>query len=104
MHPQVTFDGTGMVLAGVGWNFMFIGGTTLLTECHTPSECGKAQGANDLVIFVTMIATSLSSGLLFTLHGWELMNHLAVPFLLLTGAAMRWLGAVRRRPVPTITR
>ncbi|MDO8597344.1 MAG: MFS transporter, partial [Sulfuricaulis sp.] len=86
-----------MVLLGVGWNFMFIGGTTLLTECHTPSERAKAQGANDLAIFITMAATSLSSGLLFTLQGWELMNQLAVPFLLLTGVAMGWLAAVRRR-------
>ena len=86
-----------MVLVGVGWNFMFIGGTTLLTECHTPSERGKVQGANDLAIFLTMIVTSLSSGLLFTLQGWELMNQLAVPFLLLTGIAMLWLAAVQRR-------
>jgi MFS family permease len=85
-----------MVLLGVGWNFMFIGGTTLLTECHTPSERGKAQGANDLSIFITMAVTSLSSGLLFTLQGWKLMNQLAVPFLLLTGAAMLWLAALRR--------
>jgi MFS family permease len=88
---------TALVLLGIGWNFMFIGGTTLLTECHTPSERGKAQGANDLAIFITMAVTSLSSGLLFTLQGWELMNRLAVPFLLLTGGAMLWLAALRRR-------
>jgi MFS family permease len=86
-----------LVLLGVGWNFMFIGGTTLLTECHTPAERGKAQGANDLAIFITMTVTSLSSGLLFTLQGWELMNELAVPFLLLAGAAMLWLAGLRRR-------
>jgi MFS family permease len=85
-----------MVLLGVGWNFMFVGGTTLLTECHAPSERAKAQGANDLAIFITMAVTSLSSGLLFTLQGWKLMNQLAVPFLLLTGAAMLWFAALRR--------
>ena len=63
-----------LMLLGVGWNFMFIGGTTLLTECNTPSERAKAQGANDLAIFVTMAATFLSSGLLFTWQGWESMN------------------------------
>ena len=94
---EVAHFWAAMVLVGVGWNFMFIGGTALLTECHTPSERGKVQGANDLAIFVTMIATSLSSGLLFTLQGWELMNQLAVPFLLLTGGAMLWLAAVSRR-------
>ncbi len=87
-----------LVLLGVGWNFMFIGGTTLLTECHTPSERAKAQGANELAIFITMAVTSLSSGLLFTLQGWQLMNQLAVPFLLLAGAAMLWLAALRRSP------
>ena len=61
-----------MVLLGVGWNFMFIGGTTLLTECHTPSERAKAQGANDLAIFITMAATSLSSGLVVHLAGVEI--------------------------------
>ncbi|MBI4190230.1 MAG: MFS transporter [Betaproteobacteria bacterium] len=86
-----------MVLVGVGWNFMFIGGTTLLTECHTPPERAKTQGANDMAIFITMAATSLSSGLLFTLQGWELMNVLAVPFLLLAGSAMLWLAGTRRR-------
>ena len=85
-----------LVALGVGWNFMFIGGTTLLTECHTPSERGKVQGANDLAIFVTMIATSMSSGLLFTLQGWALMNKLAVPFLLCAAAALLWLLAFRR--------
>ena len=85
-----------LVLLGVGWNFMFIGGTTLLTECHTPGERGKVQGANDLAIFITMIATTLSSGLLFTLQGWALMNKLAVPFLLGAAAAMLWLAAMRR--------
>jgi len=86
-----------LVLIGVGWNFMFIGATTLLTECHTPSERGKVQGANDLAIFVTMTVTSLSSGLLFTLQGWVMMNRLAVPFLLLAGIAVLWLAARRRR-------
>ena len=55
------------------------------------------QGLNDLAIFITMTVTSLSSGLLFTLQGWELMNQLAVPFLLLTSVAMLWLAALRRR-------
>ena len=93
---EVAHFWTALVLLGLGWNFMFVGGTTLLTECHTAAERGKAQGANDLAIFVTMIATSLSSGLLFTLQGWALMNKLAVPFLLFAGAAMFWLAARRR--------
>jgi MFS family permease len=94
---EVVHFWVALVLLGVGWNFMFIGATTLLTECHTPGERGKVQGANDLAIFITMTATSLSSGLLFTLQGWALMNKLAVPFLLSAAAAMIWLTIVRRR-------
>lgn len=86
-----------LVALGVGWNFMFIGGTTLLTECHTPSERGKAQGLNDMAVFVTMAATSVSSGLLFTLQGWQTMNKAAVPALLAVGIAMLWLGLKRGR-------
>jgi predicted MFS family arabinose efflux permease len=85
-----------LVLLGIGWNFMFVGGTTLLTECHTPSERAKAQGINDTLIFITMAASSLSSGLLFTLKGWVLMNQMAVPFLVLTGGAIAWLRWRRR--------
>jgi MFS family permease len=87
-----------LVALGVGWNFMFIGGTTLLTECHTPSERGKAQGANDMAVFVTMAATSVSSGLLFTLQGWQTMNKAAIPALIAVGVAMLWLGLTRRPP------
>jgi MFS family permease len=98
---EVVHFWAALVLLGIGWNFMFIGATALLTECHTPSERAKAQGANDMAIFITMAGTSLSSGLLFTLQGWNLMNTLALPFLLLAGVAMAWLAVLRRhRRVP----
>jgi len=92
---DVTHFWVALVFLGVGWNFMFIGGTTLLTECHSPAERGKVQGLNDLVIFITMAATSLSSGLLFTLQGWTLMNKMAVPFLVLAAGSILWLANVR---------
>lgn len=88
-----------LVLIGIGWNFMFVGGTTLLTECHTPSERAKVQGANDTLIYIMMATSSLSSGLLFTLKGWVLMNLMAVPLLVAAGAAMVWLHYYRRRAV-----
>ncbi|HXF67019.1 MAG TPA: MFS transporter [Burkholderiales bacterium] len=86
-----------MTLLGVGWNFMFVGATTLLTETHTPAERAKVQGVNDAAIFVAMVASSLSAGALFTHQGWNIMNALAVPFLLLAGAGIVWLAALRRR-------
>jgi len=77
-----------LMLIGVGWNFMYLGGTTLLTEVHTPAEKAKVQGANDMAIFITMAVSSASSGWLFSARGWEIMNYGAIPFLLLTGAAI----------------
>jgi MFS family permease len=85
-----------LVLLGIGWNFMFVGATALLTEIHTPAERAKVQGVNDSAIFITMVATSLASGALFTIQGWQAMNMWAVPVLLLAGAAVLWLASVRR--------
>ena len=85
-----------LVLVGVGWNFLFVGATALLTESHTPAERAKVQGVNDAVIFTMLVVSSLSSGALFTYQGWQVMNAAALPFLLLTGAAIAWLAAQRR--------
>jgi len=87
-----------LVLLGVGWNFLFVGATTLLTESHTPAERAKVQGVNDAAIFITMVVSSLSSGALFTLQGWQTMNAVAVPFLALAGAGLVWLAMQRRPP------
>jgi MFS family permease len=84
-----------LMLIGIGWNFMYIGGTTLLTEVYAPAEKAKVQGANDMAIFITMAVSSASSGWLFNARGWELMNYGAIPFLLITGAAILVL---RQRP------
>jgi hypothetical protein len=85
-----------LVLVGIGWNFLFVGATALLTESHTPAERAKVQGVNDAVIFTMLVVSSLSSGALFTYQGWQVMNAAALPFLLLTGAAIAWLAAQRR--------
>jgi MFS family permease len=85
-----------LVLLGVGWNFMFVGATALLTECHAPAERAKVQGVNDAAIFITMVLSSLSSGALFSLQGWQTMNLFAVPVLLLAGAGIVWLAWLRR--------
>ncbi len=85
-----------MVLVGVGWNFMYVGATTLLTETYTPAEKATAQGFNESAIFITLAMSSLFSGALFTLQGWERLNLLAIPFLVAVGASLVWLGARRR--------
>jgi MFS family permease len=86
-----------LFLLGVGWNFMYIGGTTLLAASCTPSERAKTQGINEFLIFVTMAASSLSSGVMVTGAGWNTMNAGAVPFLVLTLVVVGWFVAARRR-------
>jgi MFS family permease len=86
-----------MLVLGVGWNFLFIGATTLLTECHTVAERAKVQGVNDMAIFATLVVSSLSAGALYTQQGWQSMNVWALPFLLAAGAGLIWLAMSRRR-------
>jgi MFS family permease len=85
-----------LVLLGLAWNFMYLGATTLLTETHTPAERGKVQGVNDMAISFTMVLSSLSVGALFTYKGWQIMNALAAPFIILCAVALMWLAIVRR--------
>jgi MFS family permease len=89
-----------MLLLGVGWNFLFVGATMLLTETHTPAERAKVQGVNDAAIFVTLVVSSLASGALFSFQGWQVMNYSAVPVLLLAGAGILWLALKRRAAQP----
>jgi MFS family permease len=92
-----------MFLLGVGWNFMYVGGSTLLTECHTPAERAKTQAANDFMVFATMAVSSTSSGLLHSKSGWHAVNYGSIPFLLVATSATLWLMWQRRgapRPVP----
>ena len=89
-----------MLLLGVGWNFLFVGATSLLTESHTPAERAKVQGVNDAAIFVTLVVSSLASGALFSFQGWQVMNYSAVPVLVLAGAGILWLASKRRSAKP----
>jgi MFS family permease len=88
-----------LVLLGLGWNFMYIGGTTLLTEAYRPSEKAKAQGANEIIVFTVQAVSALSSGVLVNTRGWDVLNYVALPFIALAGAATLWL-ALRRRAAP----
>lgn len=73
----------GLFLLGLGWNFMFIGGTTLLTQSHRPAEKAKVQGLHDLLMFTTVSISALSAGALQQLVGWHAMNFAAIPAVLL---------------------
>ncbi len=82
---------------GVGWNFMFVGATTLLTTTYTTAEKAKVQGVNDLTVFMTMISSSAASGALVSTSGWTDLNLYALPALALATAGTVYL-MVRRSP------
>lgn len=87
-----------LLLLGVGWNFLFIGGSTLLTETHTAQERGKVQGLNDFAIFSLVALGSALSGALLNSLGWLSLNALAVPIVVITLLATLWLRFSSRRP------
>lgn len=87
-----------LALVGVGWNFMYTGGTTLLTETYTPAEKARTQGINDFIVFTTMGVSSFASGALVTSSGWDTMNRAALPVLALIAGAALWLAWTRRTP------
>ncbi len=87
-----------LVLLGVGWNFGFIGATTMLAASHGPHERGRMQGMNDLIVFGGVTVASLSSGGLMNcsggdaMVGWASVNLAMAPFLMLAGGALIWLA------------
>jgi MFS family permease len=103
VHVALTLSGTGFVsfasalaLLGVGWNFLYVGGTTLLTAAYLPAERGRAQAANDLLIFVVGLASSLVAGVLLQAVGWRLLNAYLLPWLAAAIVSILWLGRVQR--------
>ena len=80
-----------LLLLGVGWNFLYVGATTLLTGTYRPEEKAKAQGLNELVVFAGVACASLSSGALVQAVGWRQVNLAAAPFILVALGAVGWL-------------
>lgn len=94
-----------LILLGFGWNFGFIGATTLLTSSHAPHERGRVQGMNDMIVFGFVTLASLSSGGLMNcsggtvVEGWAAVNYAMAPFLLLAATALLWLMIMKKRRV-----
>lgn len=106
-HVLMTWTGTGfysfasaLVLLGVGWNFLYIGGTTLLTTTYSPAEKGRAQATNDMTIFAVGLACSFGAGGLLQVFGWQTLNLLLLPWLVLAALTIAWLHtqSARNRP------
>ena len=82
----------GGILLGVGWNFLFVGATTLVTSAYTPAEKAKTQAANDFLVFSSVAVASLVSGVLHEVIGFTLMNYAVLPLLAITVIAVLALG------------
>jgi MFS family permease len=81
---------TGLVLLGVGWNFAFIGATTMVTQCHTTAERNKVQAFNDFLVFGSMAVASFSSGQLLASFGWTAVNYVVFPTILAAALLLAW--------------
>lgn len=104
-HTALSLSGTGLTsfasalfVLGVGWNFLYIGGTTLLTSAYRPAERGRAQAANDLLIYVVGLVASLSAGALLAAIGWRGLNLVLLPWLVLAVIAVARLAYRERHP------
>jgi MFS family permease len=102
-QPSLISFYAAVILLGLGWNFGFIGATTLLTSSHAPHERGVVQGLNDMVVFGSVMLASLASGGLMNcsgsspIEGWTAVNFAMAPFLVLAGGALVWLSLQSRR-------
>ncbi len=88
-----------LLFLGLGWNFLFVGGTTLVTETYRSQERGKVQALNDLLVFGTVAITAMTSGAVHELAGWAWINIATGPFLLAVALALLWLQRRRRTAV-----
>ncbi len=87
-----------LILLGVGWNFGFIGATTMVLRCHQPEERNKVQAFNDFLVFGSMAVSSFGSGQLLVAFGWAGVSGVMIPVVLGTAALMLWL-VLRERPL-----
>lgn len=88
-----------LALLGLGWNFSFVGATTMVTQCHRPSERNKVQAVNDFLIFGSMAIGSFASGKLLASFGWEAVNEVVFPLVAVAGALLLWQALARRPAV-----
>ena len=101
---EVLHYGVSMVALGVGWNFLFIGGTTLLAGAHRPAEKFRAQAVNDFSVFGLSAVGSLSAGLVIQLFGWNAVLWASIPPVAVTMAVLVWVGGTGLRndaPAPS---
>lgn len=107
-HVGLSLSGTALpsfagalIFLGIGWNFLYLGGTTLLTTTYRPAERSRAQAANEMIIILVGLGCSLGAGALLQVLGWQALNMLLIPWLAAAAGALMWIGTRRKGPGPT---
>ncbi|GGC28094.1 MFS transporter [Siccirubricoccus deserti] len=90
-----------LTLNGVGWNFLFVGATTMVTTCYRPNERGKAQALNDFLVFGTTATASFLAGFLQERMGWVPLNWFSIVLLVIAVGAIGWLRLQRQPATAT---
>jgi MFS family permease len=98
--PMLATFMVALMLLGVGWNFLFIGGTTLLATAHDPHERVRVQATNDFIVFGTVACTAFASGTIEATGGWAALNLVVVPPTLIASALVVWHWSARARLAP----
>ncbi|MDE2006758.1 MAG: MFS transporter, partial [Rhodospirillales bacterium] len=88
-----------LMLLGVGWNFMFVGGTALLTTAHSAEERVRVQATNDFIVFGSVALSILASGAIESRFGWHALNLSVLPPVGIAAMLVAWHWARRVRPV-----
>jgi predicted MFS family arabinose efflux permease len=95
--PVIPTFMAALMLLGVGWNFMFVGGTTLLATAHDPHERVRVQATNDFIVFGTVACTAFASGAVEATGGWTALNLVVVPPTVIAAALVIWHWMARAR-------
>jgi MFS family permease len=92
-----------LALLGVGWNFLYVGGTTLLTSAYRPEERAKTQAANEFITFGLVACASFASGGVMARLGWAAISYATIAPMLLAAAATLWYAAISSRRAAPLT-
>ncbi|MEO1718958.1 MAG: MFS transporter [Pseudomonadota bacterium] len=90
------------ILVGLGWNFCYVGGSTLLTRTYTPAERAKVQASHDFAVYASTALAALLSGVLHAQAGWTVVNAAAVPLMTVVALAGLWFARHGRKGQPAI--
>lgn len=104
LHISLALSGTdflhftsGLIFLGIGWNFMFIGGSTILTHSYSNGDQAKSQAFHDFLVYAVNTLSSFAAGAALTSWGWNVVNLIAVPLLAVAFVTIQWYSIVQRK-------